>query len=159
KSRWRAALPSAVGTSIEPRLRPLQVMPRPTEAARDYRLKFPASGGIGILVLCLQDPPNCPSTIQSHSPGARTWNLTRLMHLDIGRFDNGPPLLDFSPVVGEQAFWRLLLTRCDLVANISITLLHCWVAQGLNDSGVEPGNDRLRRSFWSTKTEIEDLIR
>src|SRR5262249_27393801 len=81
------------------------------------------------------------------------------LHLDIGRFDNGPPLLDFSPVVGEQAFWRLLLTRCDLVANISITLLHCWVAQGLNDSGVEPGNDRLRRSFWSTKTEIEDLIR
>jgi len=79
KSRWRAALPSAVGTSIEPRLRPLQVMPRPTEAARDYRLQFPASGGIGILVLCLQDPPNCPSTIQSHSPGARTWDLTLLI--------------------------------------------------------------------------------
>src|SRR5262245_424284 len=94
-------------------------------------------------------PPNCPSTIQSHSTGTRLGISPYSLHLDVGRFDDGPQLLDFSPLVGEQAFWRLLLTRCDFVANIRITLLHCWVAQGLNDGGVEPGNDRLWRSFWS----------
>jgi len=49
----------------------------------------------------------------------------------------------------ERDARRLGLTRSDLVADIGITLLHCWVAQGLNDGGVKSRNDRPRRPFGS----------
>src|ERR1700674_47046 len=53
-----------------------------------------------------------------------------LLDLNVGRFDDGPPLLDLSLVISEQPFRRLLFARRNLMADFGVTPLDRRIAQG-----------------------------
>src|SRR5689334_14003873 len=65
--------------------------------------------------------------------------------LDAGRPNDRPPFLQLGAVQRSERLRRLLLARDDLIAEIGHALLDRGVTWGVDDGGIEPGDDGRRR--------------
>src|SRR5882724_347553 len=75
-----------------------------------------------------------------------------LLRLDVCGFDNRPPLLDLSPMMGTQRFRRLSLSRGNFVAKFRKLATHPRIGQGIDDGIVELGDYFLGRILRCPKT-------
>src|SRR5215470_11344928 len=67
--------------------------------------------------------------------------------LDVGRFDDRPPLLDLGLVECTERGWRLLLARRDHLAEVSQVLSYRRIGQGIYDRAVELDDHFLGRAL------------
>src|SRR5258706_589906 len=70
---------------------------------------------------------------------------TRLLHLDSGRLDDGPPLLDLGLVQRAQRLRRLLRAREDVLAEAGEARAHLRIGQRGDDRRIELRGHVLRR--------------
>src|SRR5262245_23965564 len=69
-----------------------------------------------------------------------------LVGLDAGSLDNGPPLLDLGPMVGEQSLRRMLVLGRDILAKLRDALPHHGISKGIGNRGIELTDDLPRRA-------------
>src|SRR5665213_2576174 len=67
----------------------------------------------------------------------------RLFDLDMGRFDQRPPLFDLRFLIGAERFRRLLLDRRDFLAEIEKPLPRRRIGERRAHRSGEFGDDRL----------------
>src|SRR5262244_1893288 len=67
--------------------------------------------------------------------------------LDVGRFDDRPPLLDLGLVECTERGWRLLLARRDHLAEIGQVLPYRRIGQGIHHRAVELDDHFLGRAL------------
>jgi hypothetical protein len=77
----------------------------------------------------------------------------KLLHPDVGRLDDRPPLLDFAFLLRGERLWRLFVTWPGLLAKLDKPLMHGRICQGFYDRGVDLGDDLLRRAPRSCQNE------
>ena len=59
--------------------------------------------------------------------------LTSLFCLDVGRLDDGPPLLDLGLLVRVKRGWCLLVPRWEFLAEVFRRFPHVWIGERIYD--------------------------
>jgi hypothetical protein len=81
-----------------------------------------------------------------------------LIRLDVGRLDDRPPFLDLGLVTGAKRFRRLLFARRDFLAHVGESLANGGIGKGIDDGGIELGDNVLGRPLGNPEPVPERKI-
>ena len=88
-----------------------------------------------------------PTLVVRSNPDQVAATPATLLRLDPGSLDQRPPFRDLCLVIGTQRLRRLLFAGRNLLAQVSQSLTHGGVGQGLDYSRVEPRDNLLGRAL------------